>query len=111
MYSLIETDTSLPSLKFTEESSMDGMSLEQVVDLLDKNIAELSPCVTKRSVRHSTPEKLEVQGREVKTHLKTTKPGTGIAMLRPIETHKKVGNSGAWKKGKTGTKKVRNYNS
>ena len=81
----LDTDLSLASLKFTEtSSSLDGMSLEQLVEVLDKNLVDLSPAVVakrksehlnsvvaKGRVRHSTPDsthELKLVGKEMKTH-------------------------------------------
>lgn len=118
----LDTDTSLASLHFTESSSMsmDGMSLEQVVQLLDRNLGELSPLdahSSKRRVRHSTPDTacnggndgggLELVGREVKTHVKTgaktNRRTTAIRAGNKIKVK-----SGTEKNAKKGH--VRNYN-
>lgn len=56
--SLHDVDTSLVSLQFTE-SSMDGLSLEQVVQQIDRNLTDISSVEGKSSkarVRHSTPQ-------------------------------------------------------
>ena len=79
----LDTDTSLASLQFTESSSLEGLSLDQVVEILDKNLGDMSALDTVRSgrgrMRHSTPDRagsavLELVGREVKTH---SRPGGG----------------------------------
>lgn len=81
----MDTDLSLASLKFTEtSSSLDGMSLEQLVEVLDKSLVDLSPAVApkrkpkhpdsavaKSLMRHSTPgspHELKLVGKEMKTH-------------------------------------------
>ncbi len=52
----LDADTSLASLQFTE-SSMDGLSLEQVVQQIDRNMAGLSSSMEgcDGRVKHSTP--------------------------------------------------------
>ena len=112
----VETDMSLASLRFTESSSMDGMALGQVVELLDRNLTELSPINGgKTRVRHSTPEGapqrdggsapqgdggLELVGKGVKTHVK--------AGARTTQHFGAVVRTRASASARTG--KVRNYN-
>lgn len=88
---------------------MDGMSLEQVVELLDKNLVELSPVVANgdtRRLRHSTPEmvragvKLELVGKGMKTHVKA---GTTLEKAPIMRTAGKT-------QTKSATRKTRNYN-
>jgi hypothetical protein len=69
---------------------MDGMSLQQLVDVLDKNLVEVSPIVVakrqakhstlesvvaKREVRNSTPDppdvELKLVGKGIRTHGRT----------------------------------------
>ena len=53
-----DADTSLASLQFTN-SSMDGLSLDQVVQQIDKNMtSSMDTCDGKDGVRHSTPAQL-----------------------------------------------------
>lgn len=66
------------------------MSLEQVVELLDRNLGDISALDTsnsKRRVRHSTPDRadshgdgLELVGREMQTHarIKTSKKAVTV---------------------------------
>ena len=92
---------------------MEGMSLEQVVALLDKNLGELSAhdvSTCKRRVRHSTPdpvggasnhgEGLELVGREMKTHVRS-----GVK-----NPHKPASSRMEMKTGPSHKGKVRNYN-
>ena len=54
----LDADTSFPSLQFTE-SSMDGFSLDQVVQQIDRNMPELSSLDGSDihdGLRHSTPQ-------------------------------------------------------
>ena len=57
--SQLHADTSLASLLFTD-SSMDGLSLEQVVQQIDRNMTELSTsteaCDGSGEAKHSTPQ-------------------------------------------------------
>lgn len=85
---------------------MDGMSLGQVVELLDRNLTELSPIDGGR-LRHSTPEGgkgvtqgdggLELVGKGVKTHVKA-----GAKTTRNFERAKA--------RPSAKSAKVRNYN-
>lgn len=84
---------------------MDGMSLEQLVEVLDKN---LSPAVVaKRQVRHSTPESVIA-----KRHITPESAHVELKLVgKEVKTHVRAGGKANYKLGTitTAGKKMRNY--